>query len=197
MPIKLVVGLGNPGKKYEKTRHNIGYRVAHLLREDHSLPEEAVFQLQPPFLMNEHGIPVGELARYKRMSPAEILVVMDDFSIPLGTLRLRPGGSSGGHNGLKSILETFAITAVPRLRIGIGPVPEGEDPKDFVLRSFTKEEETKVRLDIIPRAAEAARRTVQEGLEKAMNEFNAPPQYESQRRHADVRHRSAAERDSS
>ena len=169
----MVVGLGNPGKKYEKTRHNIGYRVAELLRQDHSLPEDLIFKQQSPFfMMNEHGGPVAKLARYRRISPAEVLVVMDDFSIPLGMLRLRQRGSSGGHNGLESILDALKTPDVPRLRIGIGPVPEGDDPKDFVLRSFTKQEESRVRSAVIPRAAEAVLRVLAEGLEKAMNEFN-------------------------
>ena len=170
----MVVGLGNPGKKYEKTRHNIGYRVAEQLRKIHSLPEDLVFKQQSPFMMNEHGGPIAQLARYRNVSPAEILVIMDDFSISFGTLRLRHRGSSGGHNGLNSILEAFGTPNVPRLRIGIGPVPEGDDPKDFVLRSFTKQEEAKVRIEVIPRTADAVQRTISEGFEKAMNEFNAP-----------------------
>lgn len=171
----MVVGLGNPGKKYEKTRHNVGFRVAEELRRDPLLPKVHIFIRQSPFMtmmMNEHGYNVQRVAAYNGIDGAEVLVVMDDFSIPLGTLRLRQEGSSGGHNGLQSILDAFGTLHIPRLRVGIGPVPVGDDPKDFVLRPFTKEEESKVRSEVIPRAADAVRATLREGLEKAMNQFN-------------------------
>lgn len=166
---RLVVGLGNPGDRYAATRHNIGYRVIDLLQETswsgpRLLKPESVF-------MNESGRPVAEVARKNGISPNAILVICDDFMIPLGSLRLRRKGSDGGHNGLGSILETLATDEVPRLRVGIGPVPEQVDPADFVLARFRSSEHEAVE-SAVQKAAEAVRVIVDHGFEAAMNRYN-------------------------
>lgn len=170
MAIKLIVGLGNPGKPYVATRHNIGRRVVEALQK---AKPEGVWLFIPDSFMNVSGSSVAEFARRKACPPEAMLIVSDDFELPLGTLRLRRKGSSGGHNGLKSIFEALGTQGVPRLRIGIGPVPEGQDPKEFVLKPFSKSEEKKLKDEIIPRAQAAALCAASEGIDKAMNEFNA------------------------
>ena len=131
--IRLAVGLGNPGKAYASTRHNIGYRVIDVLKKE---KWDAMDLLKPMEFMNSSGGPVQERTRRNGYTPQDILVICDDFMLPLGSLRLRLGGSSGGHNGLDSILNTFGTQEVPRLRLGIGPVSPQEDPADFVLKTF-------------------------------------------------------------
>ncbi len=171
MAIKLVVGLGNPGKSYASTRHNIGRRVVEFLQEE-KLDDVNLYI--PDVFMNSSGVPVAKLVHKKGLLPDEILVVSDDFELPLGSLRIRLKGSSGGHNGLNSILDHLGTQNVPRLRIGVGPVPAGKDPADFVLEPFGKGERTEV-TTIIARAASAVVRAVQKGIETAMNEFNVKP----------------------
>ncbi len=166
--IKLVVGLGNPGKNYTHTRHNVGFLVLNRLEQGEA-PDVVLFR--PDSFMNQSGGPVSQIARKKGIQPSEILVVCDDFSIPLGTLRLRFKGSSGGHNGLDSILNAFGTQDIPRLRVGIGPVPEGQDPANFVLASFASREKP-ILDDAVALAADAVRTTVTQGFETAMNKFN-------------------------
>ncbi len=168
MPIKLVVGLGNPGKSYAGTRHNVGRRVVELLEKDK--PEGVVLYV-PDVFMNTSGVPVAQLMRKKGWLPEQVLVVSDDFELSLGSLRIRLKGSSGGHNGLGSVLENLGTQQVPRLRLGIGPVPSGEDPADFVLKAFASGEKKAVE-EAIQTAAEAVRAAVAEGIETAMNRFN-------------------------
>jgi PTH1 family peptidyl-tRNA hydrolase len=178
--IKLIVGLGNPDARYKNTRHNIGFDVIEQVAHDApalwgetklgakalaaSLPGGQKL-LKPLEYMNNSGLAVRAMADYYRIAPAEILVIVDDFSLLLGVLRLRPSGSAGGHNGLKSIIEHLGTNEFPRLRCGIGPVPPGWDPADFVLSKFTAEESTAVE-DMIKRACAAALDTLRDGLEK-------------------------------
>ncbi len=164
-----MVGLGNPGSHYERTRHNLGYRVLDALQEK---PPARLLAFRPSVFMNSTGLEVSTLARKKGLIPGDILVVCDDFSIPLGVLRIRLKGSSGGHNGLDSILQSMGTSEVPRLRMGIGPVPDGQDPADFVLKKFSALEKPSVD-EMIARAAEAVRVIDSEGIETAMNRFNA------------------------
>ncbi|MCB4792807.1 MAG: aminoacyl-tRNA hydrolase [Elusimicrobia bacterium] len=154
--IKIIVGLGNPGEKYKKTRHNIGFRVVELLaekenqkwKEFHAIAELSSFYtdgnkiilVKPVLFMNNSGLAVRQLLEYFNILPSQMLVVVDDFAIPLGKLRLRERGSSGGHNGLESIIEHLATPDFPRLRLGLGPVELNTDPKDFVLGKFTRDE---------------------------------------------------------
>jgi PTH1 family peptidyl-tRNA hydrolase len=168
MEIKMVVGLGNPDKKYALTRHNLGYRVIEDL-EKHPPHGAALFK--PSGYMNSSGVSVYAIAKKKGFNPDEILIICDDFALPLNQIRIRPSGTDGGHNGLRSVLEAFGTLDVPRLRIGIGPVPDGEDPADFVLQRFTNSEQKAVAVSIA-RAALAVHYIVKDGLEKAMNVFN-------------------------
>jgi PTH1 family peptidyl-tRNA hydrolase len=121
--------------------------------------------------MNSCGPVVAREASDRGIKPQEILVVCDDFAIPLGRRRIRLKGSSGGHNGLDSILQALQTQDVPRLRVGIGPVPQHEDPADFVLETFSKDEKLTVTQEV-SRAAEAVLSVIIHGLETAMNEFN-------------------------
>src|ERR1041385_6262793 len=117
MPIKLIVGLGNPGKKYENTRHNIGRKVIDCLNDPQfNLPGVTLMKLDDVY-MNASGGPVAAFVRKKGLSSDNLLVISDDFELPLGRLRLRKGGSSGGHNGLKSIFEALGTQDIPRLRV--------------------------------------------------------------------------------
>jgi PTH1 family peptidyl-tRNA hydrolase len=168
LPIKLVVGLGNPGKSYAATRHNIGRRVVEIL-EKHK--PEGVRLYTTEVFMNTSGVPVAQLMRKKGIAPEDLLVISDDFELPLGSLRIRLKGSSGGHNGLQSILENLGTQNVPRLRVGIGPVPDAEDPADFVLKSFAPGEKKQAEA-AVGQAAEAVQVALVEGIETAMNRFN-------------------------
>ncbi len=179
--IRLVCGLGNPGPDYERTRHNVGFLVLdHLAaawgcawersarwgalwaRHDRAL------LVKPSTFMNRSGEPLRALANFYKIEPGESLVVLDDTALPLGRLRLRPGGSAGGHNGLESILLHFGDT--PRVRLGIGtPPPEGS--VDYVLGRFF-EDETPAVQEMVGRAAEAVNCAIDKGLSSAMNTFN-------------------------
>lgn len=180
--LRLVVGLGNPTAKYGSTRHNVGREFVDFLasdaKESFKKSRQAEIVRLPIFIaakldcfMNESGGPVKSLMMKEDIVPADIVVVVDDFMIPFGTLRLRPGGSSGGHNGLKSIIETLGTDQFPRLRVGVGPVPPEEDPADFVLERFTRDERT-----AMPKILDAIKSGINllaaEGVPKAMNVIN-------------------------
>ncbi len=186
--MKLVVGLGNPGRRYRGTRHNVGREVIARLaeragiyvNEDEGFAEvgrgmlgrQRVLLARPYTYVNVSGEAVRDLRRRHRLRPEDILVVVDDLNLPLGRLRLRAGGSAGGHNGLRSIIEALGTTEFPRLRVGIGRPPAGVDPADFVLTRFSPEEERMVG-EALERATDAVEATITEGLPAAMNRFNA------------------------
>jgi PTH1 family peptidyl-tRNA hydrolase len=186
--MKLIVGLGNPGRRYRGTRHNVGWEVIARLAdragirvsEDEGFAEvgrgtiggRRVLLARPFTYMNVSGEAVRDLRRQHRLRPEDIYVIVDDIDLPLGRLRLRAGGSAGGHNGLKSVIEALGTTEFPRLRVGIGRPPEGIDPAEFVLTRFSSEE-TPVARASIERAAEAVELAVTDGLAAAMNRFNA------------------------
>jgi PTH1 family peptidyl-tRNA hydrolase len=185
----LVAGLGNPGSRYEGTRHNLGFRVIEELCARgrvtmHQVPGPALagrtvaggtaMQLLAPLTyMNNSGTAVAGAVSSTGISADRVLVVVDDVALPLGTIRIRPGGSDGGHNGLASVIEALGTTDVPRLRLGIAgtPPPAGEDLAAFVLSRFTQEEEQQVRA-MITRAADACQLFAERGLADAMNMFN-------------------------
>jgi PTH1 family peptidyl-tRNA hydrolase len=187
--MRLVVGLGNPGRRYQGSRHNVGWEVVDRLarrlgvavdREDGwaqvgtaRVGRRRVLLAKPQTFVNLSGTAVVDLCRRHRIRPSEILVITDDLDLPLGRLRLRPRGSHGGHRGLRSILEALGTEDVPRLRIGIGRPPAGVDPADYVLTPFSPDERA-VLEPVLDRAAEAAEVAVREGLEAAMTRFNAP-----------------------
>ena len=181
--IRLVAGLGNPGPEYASTRHNVGFLVVDRLAEQFGSTWERstkwdavvtkygeVFLFKPMSFMNRSGHPLFAVAQFYKIDPAEILVVLDDFALPLGRLRLRAGGSPGGHNGLESIMVQFGTEEIPRLRIGIGAAPSAGSV-DYVLSRFFEEEKPLVR-STIDRAAEAVKCAIDNGLVSAMNTFN-------------------------
>jgi len=188
-PIRLVVGLGNPGERYAGTRHNVGFLAVDCFveacdQEWGSPPrgngQEARVRLagdidvrvaKPYTFMNASGDMVQPLAQYRKIPASSVLVVADDFNLPLGTIRIRSKGSAGGQKGLESILQRFGTQEVPRIRLGIGPVPSQYDPADFVLGRFSRQETEKWE-EMTERASEAIRVCCEKGLSFAMNSFN-------------------------
>lgn len=179
--MRLVVGLGNPGPRYARTRHNVGFRLVERLagdaawRDFQSLGrcarEGGLWYAEPLTYMNESGRFVGAFARFHRVAPPDVLVCFDDVALPLGRLRLRSDGSAGGHNGMASVLEALGTKDVPRLRIGIGPQPAGIPSENFVLARFSSEEEAALP-EVLEAAGQAVETAAREGLEAAMNRFN-------------------------
>jgi PTH1 family peptidyl-tRNA hydrolase len=181
--IRLVAGLGNPGPEYASTRHNIGFMVVdQLAAQFGSIWEKSakwdalltkcgdVFLTKPISHMNRSGYPLLAIAQFYKIHPPEILVVLDDMALPLGRLRLRLGGGSGGHNGLESVIMQFGTEEIPRLRIGIGEAPAAGSV-DHVLSRFFEEEKPIVRSTIV-RAVEAVKCAIDNDLISAMNIFN-------------------------
>jgi PTH1 family peptidyl-tRNA hydrolase len=181
--MRLVAGLGNPGPQYIDTRHNVGFMVIDsLARKKGVTLSKTVFWssewgkwgdrlvIKPLTYMNRSGDVVGRFARYFKIRPEEILVVVDDVALPLGRLRLRPSGSDGGHNGLKSIIEHLG-EAFMRLRIGIGASPEADELIDHVLGKFDRSEKPTVD-NALERATEAIEHLVENGMASAMSNYN-------------------------
>lgn len=182
-PIRLVAGLGNPGPEYQYTRHNIGFLVADRLASAFGSTWEKpgkwdamsakcgdVLLVKPMSYMNRSGHPLFAIAQFYKIDPAQILVVLDDLALPLGRLRIRPEGGSGGHNGLDSIIAQFGTEGIPRVRVGIGAAPR-EGGVDYVLGRFF-EEERPVVAAAIDRAVDAVKCAIDNGLISAMNTFN-------------------------
>ena len=181
--IRLVAGLGNPGPEYVATRHNIGFMVADQFAAQVGSTWEksskcdallakcgSVLLLKPMSFMNRSGHPLFAVAQFYKIEPQQILVVLDDLALPVGRLRLRARGGSGGHNGLESIIMQFGTEEIPRLRMGIGEAPR-EGSVDYVLNRFFDEEKPLVR-STIDRAVEAVKCAIDKGLVSAMNTFN-------------------------
>jgi PTH1 family peptidyl-tRNA hydrolase len=187
--IRLVAGLGNPGKEYDGTRHNIGFAVideiafrlgASFNKEPKwdamvaKVPGSDLTLIKPTTFMNLSGESVGEYARFYRIPAASVLVIADDVALPLGTLRLRREGGSGGQKGLESVLIHFATEQVPRLRVGVGGAANAANLSSHVLSRFRPEEQPDAEATV-KRAAEAALSAVNQGLATAMNLYNATP----------------------
>lgn len=179
--MRLVVGLGNPGDEYERTRHNVGFRLVDRLAggeswtqkfEGEFLRKGELLLARPLTYMNESGRFVGALARFFKVAAEDVLVCYDEIALPLGRLRLRPSGSAGGQNGMRSVISHLGTDKVPRLRIGIGPQPEGMPSEVYVLKKFSKEQEEQLP-SVLDRAAQAVDVFVSQGLEPAMNRFNS------------------------
>jgi PTH1 family peptidyl-tRNA hydrolase len=181
--IRLIAGLGNPGPEYTGTRHNIGFMVIdHLAAQFGSTWEKSTkwdariskhantLLAKPMSFMNRSGYPLVAIAQFYKIAPPEILVVLDDLALPLGRIRIRPGGGSGGHNGLESIILQFGTEEIPRLRVGIGAAPV-EGSVDYVLGRFFEEERPLVK-SAIERGVEAIKCAVDNGVVSAMNTFN-------------------------
>jgi PTH1 family peptidyl-tRNA hydrolase len=181
--IRLVAGLGNPGPEYELTRHNVGFLVVDRLAAQFGSTWEKsskwdaasskcgeVILVKPLSFMNRSGHPLFAIAQFYKIEPHQILVVLDDFALPLGRIRLRLNGGSGGHNGLDSIIAQFGTEEIPRLRVGIGAAPMA-GAIDYVLGRFFDEEKLLVRSSI-ERAGDAVKCAIDNGLVSAMNTFN-------------------------
>jgi peptidyl-tRNA hydrolase, PTH1 family len=181
--IRLVAGLGNPGPEYAGTRHNIGFVVIdHLAAELGSIWEKStrwealtsrhgdLLLAKPMSFINQSGYPLVAIAQFYKIAPSQILVVLDDFALPLGRIRMRADGGTGGHNGLDSVIMQFGTEEIPRLRIGIGAAPAAGSV-DHVLGRFFEEEVPLVK-SAIERCVEAIKCAVDKGVVAAMNTFN-------------------------
>jgi len=187
--MKLIVGLGNPGREYRETRHNVGFLVADELARRYQLTlamapaqvpeafvakrygEEPLLIAKPLTFMNRSGDAVAALARYYDIGPADLLVVLDETALPFGRLRARARGSAGGHNGLKSIIERLGTMEFARLRLGVGRGDLRRDLADHVLSKFEPGERAGLE-EFIARAADAAEMFAVEGIGKVMNTYN-------------------------
>ena len=185
----LVVGLGNPGDNYTRTRHNVGFMVADLLAvrlgstfKAHKrsgaavvsgrLAGHSVVVAKPRCFMNESGRQVGPLAKFYSIAPADIVVIHDDLDLDFGRIRLKLGGGEGGHNGLRSVAAALGTKDFQRVRIGIGRPPGRKDPASFVLENFTAAERVEV-ATICEQAADATESLIELGLEPAQNRVHA------------------------
>ena len=183
----LIVGLGNPGRQYDATRHNVGFNVVDRLAERLGLafegaradavmarqrgPEARVMLAKPLTYMNRSGWAVQELQHYYRIEPEALLVVADDVNLPLGKIRARPDGSDGGHNGLSSIIASLGTVGFARLRLGVGRGDERRDLANHVLARFEPDEFEAVE-EMIARAADAVETFIADGIETTMNRYN-------------------------
>ena len=184
----IIVGLGNPGLRYRSSRHNVGFRTLDRLAKasgialsqrrakavlgEGEVAGRRVVLAKPRTFMNRSGDAVRYLLDRFRATPQQILVVYDEMDLPPGRIRIRPSGSAAGHNGLKSIIGSVSTQAFPRLRVGIGKPAPGEDDISFVLGGFS-DEDGKLVDEATKRAVEAAFCVVQEGIDQAMNRYNA------------------------
>ena len=184
----LLVCLGNPGDKYENTRHNVGFMVADEMAERQSKPiqrlkfkaltnvldisGDRVLVMKPITYMNLSGEAVRQAADFYKIPPERVLVVSDDTALPVGRLRIRVKGSAGGHNGLKNIIQHLGTDQFPRLRVGVGEKPHPDyDMADWVLGKFTGEDKKKIDASV-KRAADAVACILSEGIDRGMGKFN-------------------------
>ena len=183
--MKLIVGLGNPGRKYAGTRHNVGFEIVDLIAERHRLewdsgPADALVTrwrasgallAKPLTFMNLSGHAVGELLRFFKIDFPDLLIVVDDVNLELGRLRTRASGSAGGHNGLKSLIAQLGTDAFARLRVGVGRGDARRDLADHVLARFDADERAVV-VEAVGRAADAVELFVTDGIGPVMNRYN-------------------------
>lgn len=184
----LIVFLGNPGPRYEMTRHNAGFMAADAMAKEKNvninkarfkaltatcdIGDESVLLMKPQTFMNLSGDAVAQAARFYKIPPEHVIVVSDEISLPIGKLRIRTKGSAGGHNGLKDIIAKLGTDAFPRIRIGVGAPPHPDyDMADWVLSSF-KNQDAEDMLAAAARAAQAAQCYITQGADRAMNRFN-------------------------
>ena len=182
-----VVGLGNPGKRYSRTRHNVGFSVIKKLEKEWHVKvkrkmffskstelvknREKVLLAMPQTFMNNSGLAVKQILRGRKIQPEHLLIIYDDLDLPLGEIRVRKGGGAGTHKGMRSIIQEIHATNLPRIRIGIGPLPPDEDATDFVLSPF-KKEELPVLEESLTKAQEALGMILSGDVDKAMNVYN-------------------------
>ncbi len=188
--ISTFIGLGNIGEKYSKTRHNLGFDVLNLLAPklnikptagsgnyyiaEYRFDDTDIRLIWPTTYMNNSGLAVKQILEKFDLSPENIIVICDDINLPLGTIRIRTGGSDGGHNGLGSIIYHLETDKFPRLRMGVGPLPEKTDQIEFVLGQFDDKEQENVKKMLV-KSGEAVVYLVKNRLEKAMSEYNMNP----------------------
>ena len=184
----IIIGLGNPGREYHRTRHNVGFDVLDVLSEklgvtigrsamhgligEGRIGGEKVVLVKPQTYMNLSGQCVFEIISWYKPEMEHVMVVYDDIDLPLGKLRLRASGSAGTHNGMRSIVAALGRQDFPRLRVGVGAKPEGWDLANWVLSHYQTEEERKVQFEAFLRAADAALVFAREGIEPAMRACN-------------------------
>ena len=183
----IIAGLGNPGKQYEHTRHNVGFDTLDKLAEKYHIPIDTqkhkavcgsgyiegqkVILVKPQTYMNLSGESVRELIEYYKISQEELIIIYDDISLDVGKLRIRAKGSAGGHNGIKSIISCLGCDVFGRIRVGIGEKPPRMDLADYVLGHFSKEEQVLME-EAFLRAADAASALLTEDVERVMNQYN-------------------------
>ena len=184
----LIAGLGNPGKQYEATRHNMGFDTVDCLVETHNVPQggvkfnamygkgiiggEKAILMKPLSYMNLSGGPIQEMSSYFKIDPeTELIVIYDDIDLEPGQLRIRPKGSAGGHNGIKNIIAHLGTQVFKRVKVGVGEKPKGYDLADYVLSRFPKDERVLME-EAFERAGEAAVCMMNDTMEHAMNQFN-------------------------
>jgi PTH1 family peptidyl-tRNA hydrolase len=188
--ISMVVGLGNIGERYRGSRHNLGFEVVAGVSSSlgegidaaadmyralvHQREQRRIVLARPTTYVNRSGLAVEALLQDYDLEPSQMLVVVDDFNLPLGVLRVRRGGSDGGHNGLVSIIESLGTVEFPRLRLGIGPMPEDVDAAEFVLQQFEQSETADVER-MIEVACEAAIFSISHDLDEVMSRYNVNP----------------------
>lgn len=184
----VLVGLGNPGAQYAETRHNVGFLVIDRLADRHRIAvsrgrHRALFGrgricgedcllVKPQTFMNDSGDAVLRLLRYYHLQPSDVLLITDDLNLDLGAMRLRRGGSDGGHKGVRSVIHYLDTDQVPRVRLGIGRGPEGQGSIDYVLSPFAPSERERAQ-EMVEKAADAVECVLAEGLEAAMNQYNS------------------------
>lgn len=184
---RIIAGLGNPGKEYSRTRHNVGFNVVDRLAEKHGLKfskmmnramiamgdigGQKVILVKPQTFMNDSGTSVGPIARYYKIAPQYVMVVFDDLDLSVAQLRMRKMGGSGGHNGMKSIIAHLGTDNFPRLRVGIGRPPGRMNPVDFVLEPFSRSDE-ELMIETYDRAVAGLEKWLVEDIERVMNVIN-------------------------
>ena len=183
-----IIGLGNPGDKYDHTRHNAGFDVVTMLSAQWDIPlrklkckaligegavnGQKVVLIKPQTFMNESGLSVAEALNWFKLTPHEMLIIVDDIDLPFGQVRVRAGGGPGTHNGMRSILQCTGSAEFPRIRVGMGAPPAGWDLADYVLGHFNTVQDRETAFSAYRTAADAAACWVTEGIDKAMNQFN-------------------------
>ena len=186
--MRVIVGLGNPGEQYEHTRHNAGFDVMSILAAKLNTPikkmkfqgligetllgGEKLVLIKPQTFMNLSGMTVSDALNWYKISPEEMLLIVDDIDLPFGQVRIRPKGGPGTHNGLRHIVQCTGSGDFPRVRVGMGAPPPEWDLADWVLSKFQTEEERKIAFDAYMTAADAALCWAENGIDAAMNRFN-------------------------
>ena len=185
--MKVIAGLGNPTRQYEGTRHNTGFSAIYRMADRYNIKMniarhkaligtgviagEKVMLVMPQTYMNLSGESIGEIIRYYKLTPEDLIVLYDDIDLDVGKIRVRPKGSAGGHNGIKNIIQHIGTEVFDRVRIGIGHKPPEFDLADYVLSRYSSEELPLIR-DAVDKAADAVEVILKDGIDKAMNMYN-------------------------